>query len=125
MKDRIKKLRKELDLTQQEFADRIGIKRNSYANYETGRNTPIDAIILSICREFNVNEEWLRDGTGEMFVEMDVEDQLMDWVGSVLGGHDSKFKKDYLTMLSQLDESEWGTLEKMESMLHKYHQEKK
>ena len=72
-----------------------------------------------------MNEEWLRDGTGEMFVEMDVEDQLMDWVGSVLGGHDSKFKKDYLTMLSQLDESEWGTLEKMESMLHKYHQEKK
>lgn len=78
MKDRLKKIRKSLDLTQQEFADRIGIKRNSYANYEIGRNTPIDAIILSICREFNVNEEWLRIGKGEMFkpVPTDVLDQL-------------------------------------------------
>ena len=68
MKERIKKIRKELDMTQQQFADIIGVKRNSYANYETGRNTPIDAVIKSICREFNVNEEWLRTGNGEMFM---------------------------------------------------------
>lgn len=68
MKERIRKLRKELDMTQQQFAERIGVKRNSYANYETGRNTPIDAVIKSICREFNVNEEWLRTGNGEMFM---------------------------------------------------------
>lgn len=71
MKDRIKQLRKALELTQQEFADKIGVKRNSFANYETGRNTPIDAIIVSMCREFNVNEEWLRTGKGEMFNKMD------------------------------------------------------
>ena len=71
MKDRLKKIRKGLDLTQQEFADRIGIKRNSYANYEIGRNIPIDAIILSICREFNVNEDWLRNGGSDenMFIK--------------------------------------------------------
>lgn len=68
MKERLKKIRKELDMTQQQFAERIGVKRNSYANYETGRNTPIDAVIKSICREFNVNEEWLRTGNGEMFM---------------------------------------------------------
>ena len=71
MNERLKKLRKKLGITQQEFADRIGIKRNSFANYETGRNKPIDAIIKSICREFNVNEEWLRTGIGEMFIEED------------------------------------------------------
>lgn len=71
MNERIKKLRKTLELTQQEFANKIGIKRNSLANYETGRNTPIDAIVVSICREFNVNEEWLRNGTGEMFLPID------------------------------------------------------
>lgn len=78
MKERIRKLRKELDMTQQQFAERIGVKRNSYANYETGRNTPIDAVIKSICREFNVNEEWLRTGNGEMFkaAPSDVLDQL-------------------------------------------------
>lgn len=67
MEERIKQLRKHLDLTQQEFADRIGIKRNTIANYESGRNEPIDSVISLICREFNVNETWLRKGEGEMF----------------------------------------------------------
>ena len=69
MNERIRKLRKLLNLTQQEFADRIGTKRNTIANYETGRNTPIDAIIVSICREYNVNETWLKTGEGEMFTQ--------------------------------------------------------
>ena len=60
MNDRIKKLRRELELTQQEFANKIGIKRNTIATYESGRNDPIDAVISLICREFNVNETWLR-----------------------------------------------------------------
>ncbi len=67
MNCRIKKLRKILDLTQQEFAKRIGLKQNSIALIETGkRNTSIQTV-LSICREFNVNEEWLKTGKGEMF----------------------------------------------------------
>lgn len=69
MNERIKQIRKALKLTQQEFADRLGIKRGGVANYELGRNKPIDAVISLICREFNVNEEWLRHGTGEMFQE--------------------------------------------------------
>ena len=68
MNERLKKLRKALDLTQQEFADRIGAKRNTIATYEIGRNTPLDAVIASICREFNVSETWLRTGEGEMFL---------------------------------------------------------
>lgn len=65
MKNRIKEIRKDLDLTQQEFADRIGVKRNTIATYESGRNTPIDAVISLICREFKINEEWLRYGKGK------------------------------------------------------------
>lgn len=64
---RIKKMRKALDLTQAEFASRIGVKRNTIATYEIGRNVPLDAVVASICREFHVNEEWLRTGNGEMF----------------------------------------------------------
>ncbi|WP_291235938.1 helix-turn-helix transcriptional regulator [Frisingicoccus sp.] len=119
MKERLKQLRKTLDITQQEFADRIGIKRNSYANYETGRNTPIDAIILSICREFNVNEEWIRNGTGEMFVEIDKENQLMMWAGSVLKDESDSFKRRFVNMLMELDESDWESLEKMCLLLNK------
>ncbi len=64
--ERIKKVRRALDLTQKEFGDRIGIKRNSVALIENGRSTS-DQTIFSICREFDVNEEWLRNGEGEMF----------------------------------------------------------
>lgn len=67
MSERIKRIRKMLDLTQQEFADRIGIKRNTIANYESGRNEPVDSVISLICREYGVNEIWLRTGEGEMF----------------------------------------------------------
>lgn len=60
-------LRKFLRLTQQGFADKLGIKRNTVATYEAGRSKPSDAAVLLICRECNVNEEWLRTGKGEMF----------------------------------------------------------
>lgn len=119
MKDRIKKLRKELDLTQQEFADRIGIKRNSYANYETGRNTPIDAILISICREFNVNEEWLRTGQGEMFIEISRDEQIATFIGELQMNVDDSFKKRFISMLASLEESDWEVLEKMTLKLHK------
>ena len=65
---RIKKLRKALDLTQQAFADRLGIRQNTVAKYETGRGEPTRAVIALICREFHVSEAWLRTDEGEMFL---------------------------------------------------------
>jgi len=65
--EQIKKLRKSLNLTQQKFGERIGIKGNTIAQYELDRNKPIDAVVSLICREYNVREEWLRTGEGEMF----------------------------------------------------------
>ncbi len=67
MEKRIKKIRKTFDLTQQEFAERIGVKRNTVATYEMGKSKPSDSALSLICREFNVNEEWLRTGIGQMF----------------------------------------------------------
>lgn len=77
MKERLKMLRKELGLTQEKFADRLSIKRNTIAKYETGRNEPIDAVISLICREYNVSEKWLRNGEGDMFIELPEEDEYM------------------------------------------------
>lgn len=65
--ERIKKVRRSLDLTQQEFCGRIGLKRNSISLIESGSRNTSDQTIFSICREFNVREEWLRTGEGEMF----------------------------------------------------------
>lgn len=64
---RIKQIRKALDLTQTEFADRIGSVQNTVTGYESGRRNPSTPVISLICREFGVNEQWLRDGVGEMF----------------------------------------------------------
>lgn len=66
--ERIKELRKALKMTQAAFGERIGIRQNSVAVIEIGKNTPSDQTIFAICREFRVNEEWLRTGTGDMFV---------------------------------------------------------
>lgn len=64
---RIKKIRKELDLTQAAFAARIGSVQNSVTGYENGRRNPSQPVISLICSEFNVNKEWLETGEGEMF----------------------------------------------------------
>lgn len=112
MNERLKKLRKALDLTQQEFADRIGIKRNSFANYETGRNTPIDAIIVSICREFNVNEDWLRDGIGDMFLPTDRNADIAKLTKQLLNEESDSFKNRFVSMLANLTIEEWEFLER-------------
>ncbi len=67
--DRIKLVRKELDLTQAAFAEKIGLKATAIGLYESGDRTVTERSIVTICSEFNVNEEWLRNGTGEMFSE--------------------------------------------------------
>ena len=68
LKERIKQLRKALGMTQQKFADAIGVKQNTVAQYEIGRNEPIDSVVNLICKEYNVNHDWLRNGVGEMFI---------------------------------------------------------
>lgn len=56
-----------MDLTQQKFAERIGTTANVLTNYETGRRNPSSSVINNICKTFNVSEEWLRTGKGEMY----------------------------------------------------------
>ncbi len=67
MNNRIKLIRNSVRLTQQEFADKIGIKRNTVALYETGKSGISDAVVKLICKEFNISERWLRTGDGEMY----------------------------------------------------------
>ena len=82
--ERIKKVRAHAELTQQQFADRIKVKRNTVATYEMGRSVPSDAAIALICKEFHVSEKWLRDGAGEPYALPDdpdaeiIEDILFD-----------------------------------------------
>ena len=98
-------------MTQQEFAEGIGIKRNTMATYESGRNEPIDAVISLICTKYNVNENWLRTGEGDMFVEMSYDDEIAQFVGQVMGEEDDSFKKRLISGLAALDDNGWKVLE--------------
>ena len=116
MKDRLKKLRKELDLTQQAFADKIGMKQNTIAQYEMGRTTPSDAIIFSICREFGVDDNWLRTGEGEMFEELTNQQKILKYTALLLKDKDSAVANAIQTLIvtyEQLDDTSKTVLEKI------------
>ncbi|MEQ2363919.1 helix-turn-helix transcriptional regulator [Coprococcus sp. CLA-AA-H190] len=117
MNERLKKLRKTLDLTQQEFADRLGISRGNIGSYEVGKSALSDAVISLICREFNVNEDWLRTGEGEMFIQMTRDEEIAAFVAKALRTEEDSFKKRFIAMLSALDESDWESLEKIALLL--------
>lgn len=112
MNERIKELRKRLNLTQQEFADRLSIKRGAVANYEVGRNTPSDSVIALICREFNVSERWLREGNGEMFIPQDDAAELMMLAGRFLGSEPTEFQQRFARMILSLPPEGWELLER-------------
>lgn len=110
MNERIKNLRKTLGFTQQEFAERIGVKRNTIAQYEIGRNEPIDSVVNLICKEYNVNEDWLRNGTGEMFIQLDEDEQISSFFHDLLQEEQGSFKRQFVTALSHLDDNGWNLL---------------
>ena len=76
MNERIKEIRLYFGLTQVEFGRRIGVKQSAVTGYENGNRQPLDTVITSICREFGVNEEWLRTGEGPQFIEITRAEQI-------------------------------------------------
>ena len=113
MKDRIKQIRKKIGLTQTSFGEKIGVKGNTITNYETGLRSPTEAVMLSICRTFDVNEEWLKHGTGEMFIEKTKDEQISEMLADVQNMEDSKFKRRLVSALAKMTDEEWDLLEKI------------
>lgn len=114
MKERIKKLRKALGLTQQEFADRLGISRGNIATYETRDGSPGNSVINLICREFNVSDTWLRTGEGgdtAMFVQRSRNDELSAFMDELLSDETPDFRRRLVTALSRLKPEQWDALE--------------
>ena len=113
MNERIKLLRNTLQMTQQEFADRIKVKRNTVATYEMGRSVPSDSAIALICKVFSVNETWLRTGTGDMFLQENKDTQISQMLDEVIKANESDFKRRLISALSKLDDDGWDSLEKL------------
>lgn len=110
MNERIKKLRKQLGLTQTAFGAKIGIRGNTVTNYETGLRTPSEAVVKSICREFGVEYIWLTEGVGEMFSESD--DALLDLIDQIMSG-ESEFAKKVFRGFAKFDTRDWQDLERL------------
>lgn len=114
--ERIRAVRKELGLTLEKFGDKIGLKKNSISQIENGKNSVTDQVIRSICREFNVNEEWLRTGQGEMFKQLSQAELAARTVGEALSS-DNKFIQSVFIALGKLTPAEWQLVEKFVSSL--------
>lgn len=92
MNKRIRNLRKSLGLTQQEFADKLGTPRANIANYESSKRLPSEAMVSLICRTFNINEEWLRTGEGEMKASLTREQEIAEIVAVLYKEEDESFR---------------------------------
>ena len=117
LKDRFKELRKELNVTQQEFADKLKISRNFVAQIEMGSKVPSDRTIDDVCREFNVNEEWLRTGNGDMFIPGIKDKQISAMLADVMKSGEDSFRHRLVSALARLDDEGWDNLEKLIDMI--------
>ena len=111
MKGRIKEVRKALKLSQDEFGRRLGVTRGAITNLELNKVEPKPLFIDLLCREFNVNEDWLRTGEGEMFVPLDREQEIARMTLELLDEEDNSFKYRLIKSLMNLDPSKWDVLE--------------
>lgn len=75
MQERIKMLREQLGYSQEAFAKEVGLTKNYISLVENGKRTFAERTLKDICRKFDVREEWLRSGVGEMFIERLPEDE--------------------------------------------------
>ena len=111
--ERVKEIRKALGLTLEKFGEKVGVGKTAISNIEKGNRNLTEQMIKSICREFNVNEEWLRTGTGEMFVSLTRNELIADFMTDLLKEEEESFRKRLIEAFAGLDSSDWEDLERI------------
>lgn len=119
MNERIALVRKSLGLTQEKFAEQVGLSRNFMWMIESGTRVPSDRTISDICREFNVNETWLRTGEGEMFNHITRSEKITSFLTEITEDEGDDFKRRFVEMLAELEPEDWKLLERMAEKLQK------
>lgn len=117
--ERVKEVRKENKLSQEEFAHKLGFDtRGAIANLELGRTETPDKLLSLISNIFGIREEWLRTGEGEMHLGEDARsEKIEDFINGVVRDDDDTFKKRFLELLAGLDPADWELLERMAEKL--------
>ena len=85
---RVRQVRKQKSMTLEQFGEKVGVTKQTISRIENGINSLTEQMILSICREFGVNENWLRNDEGKMFVEVPAEDEYFKAVTQISKSND-------------------------------------
>lgn len=107
MKDRILKVRKDNKLTQDAFAEKLNLSKNFVWMLEKGERIPSDRTISDICREFGVNEDWLRTGAGEPTIKRTRNQEIQAFANEIMNLPDENLKKRFVEALAKLDIEDW------------------
>lgn len=113
MADRISKVIRDKEKTKTAFSDRINVSQAFVSQMCSGLKVPSDRTIADICREFNVNEDWLRTGHGDPYIQLSRDEELAQFFGDVMKGEDPDFRRRLLSVMSRLTTDEWALLEQM------------
>lgn len=109
--ERIKYLRKEvLHFTLEQFGEHIGIKKSAMSQIENGKNNLTDQVFKSICREFNVNPDWLRDEQGPVLLERSRSQQIEEFIRDILTNEPEGQKVRLISALASLDDKGWDMM---------------
>lgn len=106
-------LRKELGLNQEKFGERLGVGKTAISKLEKGYNNLTEQMARSICREFNVNEDWLRTGEGDMFINYEDEQTELDYLIGKLASDGDAFKIKFIKFMLRQPDERWDVIEKM------------
>lgn len=110
LNERISALISALGLKKTAFADKLNVSQAFVSQLCSGVKQPSDRTIADICREFNVNEHWLRTGEGEMFIKLSRGEEISAFMGDILSG-EPDFRARLITALSRLTPEQWKQLE--------------
>lgn len=110
MKNRIREIRIEAELTQEEFAKRINLTKNFISLIENGARNLSERSVIDICREFNVNYDWIKFGKGSKYKTEKIIDQLSKLFNSVAHEPNYSFRKSVFLNLTKLDPKDWEPL---------------
>lgn len=115
--ERIARCIESLGVKKTYFAQKLNVSQAFVTQMTKGVSNPSDRTISDICREFNVNEEWLRTGEGEMFVRMSRKDEIASFFSEIGKGKDDDFQVRLISVLSRLNTEQWKLLESIANAL--------
>lgn len=119
MDERIKTIRKYYGLTQEEFAERLGVSRVVVQSYEYGKRKPSASFVQLVCSKFSISKDWLLTGTGDMLLELSTQERILEFANQVLSDQPESFRLRLVSALAELGPEDWEYLAELSEKIVK------